>query len=507
MQKNLKPIRSFLLNHLGLNYSESRDNELYTKLTNAANNFGFENTGKYIGWLLENPNDDEIISKLAEFLTIGETYFFREKKSLDFIEYKYLPEIISKHKNEGQNLNIWCAACATGEEPYSIAILLKRTIPEIQNWNINLLATDINEAFLEKARTGIYTKWSFRLTPETFKNQHFKQVSENRFQIDQSIKEMVTFSNHNLAKGPFPPVSFKNIKFDIILCRNVLIYFSPEMVQHVASNFYKTLAENGVLIVSAVEASSLLSSAFQHFSYQGASVFEKDTKIQPYSNRKFPKLKTTNLLKDKNQFLEKDTINKVKPEEKLRFNSKQFISAHHGKMPLENEKEADEPQKSTYQRALNLFNSNKIPDAENLVNRLISGEEDVSAPIFILAAQIKANMGYLEEAEELCKKAIESDKVDAWAHYLLATILNEKGKVEEAIKALNNTLFLDNEFVLAYYALGSINIRIGKVNEGKKHFRNALSSLEKYAVDTEINGGEGLTAGRLNEIINSFLRN
>ncbi len=273
--QNIGEIREFLLTKLGLAFAENREKELYQKLSKASKNFNFTDTDDFIDWLKNQPLNDKQIQLLASSLTVGETYFFREKKALDYLEFDYLPELIRQRKGKTQQLKIWSAGCATGEEPYSIAILLQRIIPDFKNWDITIHATDINPDFLNKGQKGVYSRWSFRKTPESFKTRYFKELDKNYFQINDSAKSLVTFFYLNLASDIYPSLQNNISNYDVILCRNVLIYFSSEGIKLVASKLYEALKNQGVLLVSPVETSSLLSSQFMPFLYKGYTLFKK----------------------------------------------------------------------------------------------------------------------------------------------------------------------------------------------------------------------------------------
>ena len=261
-ETKLTHIRKKLLNQLGLNYTKNQEKELYRKLTDASAAFDYKNVDNFIQWLTNQELDKSQIKKLATFLTIGETYFFRERKALEYLEFDYLPKIINERKSSSKKIKIWSAACSTGEEPYSIAILLKRVIPDIEQWDIKIMASDINPTFLKKAKEGIYSKWSFRGNSEGFVFNNFKKIDNNRFQIKEDIKRMVTFSHINLASDSYPSTNNEIEDLDIILCRNVMIYFSPKGIRSVTTKLYKSLKKDGVLLVSPVEVSNLICDKF-----------------------------------------------------------------------------------------------------------------------------------------------------------------------------------------------------------------------------------------------------
>jgi len=493
----LTELRAFLLNKLGLHFKACQGKELYDKLKTASKNFGFDDTDKFILWLLNQPLNSDQTEKLATYLTIGETYFFREKKALDYLEFKYLPELIKKRKGKNQYLKIWSAGCASGEEPYSIAILLKRVIPDIKNWDITILATDINAAFLDRARKGVYTEWSFRSIPESFKTTHFKKTSKNKYKINHAIQKMVTFSYLNLAADPYPSLVNGTNAVDIILCRNVLIYFSHDGIKAVTTNFYNSLIDGGVLLVSPVETSSLISSKFSTFSYNRITIYNKDIE-NALKHKKINSEPVKLPDKPKLNIPLKNSLHKYK-KTKTHIHKTAKI-----KVPEKTAHKKKTVDHSDYKEAMAHYESGSFDKVEQLVNNAIKTKKGDLKPYIMLLARIKANKGLLDESKELCLRAISLDKVDAKAHYLLATVIYEQGKTKEAIHSLKKTLFLNHDFVPGHFLLGNISLNDGKKSESKKHFSNALKSLAKLNHSDVIAESDGLTAGRFTEIIHSM---
>ncbi len=202
------------------------------------------------------------IEILASHLTVGETYFFRDKRLFKTLEESILSELIQLRRNSGRYLRIWSAGCSSGEEPYSIAILLSKMIPDIGDWGITILATDINTRFLQKAADGVYGNWSFRDIEPGIKEGFFNQKEDGRFEVLSRIREMVTFSYLNLVEDAYPSLVNNTNALDIIFCRNVLMYFVPELAGKVVRNLHRSLVDGGFLIVSPTESSIPIFSQF-----------------------------------------------------------------------------------------------------------------------------------------------------------------------------------------------------------------------------------------------------
>src|SRR5438477_1931588 len=193
-------LSEFIAEKMGLHFPSERWGDLKRGLAGAAGEFGFADVAACARWLLSASLTQAQVQTLASHLTVGETYFFREKKTFDVLAESVLPELIGARRNREPRLRIWSAACCTGEEPYSLAMLLHQVIPDLQNWHVTILATDINERFLQKAVTGVYGEWSFRDVPAWIKGRFFQRTREGRYSILPEIRKHVTFAHLNLVE-------------------------------------------------------------------------------------------------------------------------------------------------------------------------------------------------------------------------------------------------------------------------------------------------------------------
>jgi chemotaxis protein methyltransferase CheR len=184
-------------------------------------------------------------------LTVGETYFFRNTPQFDALRQHILPELM-RRRQAMRHLRIWSAGCATGEEPYSIAMMLADLLPSDEFWQVSILATDINPLFLARARDGLYGSWSFRETPDAIRERFFTP-EQNRWRLHSAIRQMVTFTRLNLAEPCFPAILNGTYAQDLILCRNVTIYFDEPTTHQLIERFHSTLLPGGWLLVGHAE--------------------------------------------------------------------------------------------------------------------------------------------------------------------------------------------------------------------------------------------------------------
>ncbi len=213
--------------------------------------------------------------ELVILFTNIESYFFRDQEQFSLLRNHIFPEIIKrKHNNKTKTIRICSSGCSSGEEPYSLAILLKELIPDLEQWNLMILGIDINQVALQKARTGIYSSWSFRKVDAEIKQRYF-QIIDNEYHIDQQIKQMLKFQNLNLVKDPFPQQNSELREMDLIICRNVFIYFEASAIAKVLDKFYYTLQPLGYLITGHTELYSQNLSRFQTQVFPESLVYQR----------------------------------------------------------------------------------------------------------------------------------------------------------------------------------------------------------------------------------------
>ncbi|MCL5028936.1 MAG: chemotaxis protein CheR [Bacteroidetes bacterium] len=493
----LLKLSDFVAMHMGLYFPEEKLHDLEIGLVAAKKELNFEDTQDCIDWLISSSLTREQIEILASYLTIGETYFFRDTKYFEVLEKNILPQIIESNKNKGKRIRIWSAGCCTGEEPYSIAILLHKILSDIHDWNIKILATDINPVFLKKASSGIYSNWSFRKTPSIFKDKYFIKHDGLHFRILPSIKKLISFSYLNLVEEGYPSLNNDMNAMDLILCRNVLMYFIPELARKVALNLQKSLIKGGWIIVNPVEFNFLDQTGLIPVNLNGVILYMKDCNNPILNNEIFnhvieakPKKEIEFSLQLPFEF-EFNKINNIPEINELKENSYIIIETEN---PINRDSD-------WLVDAIDLFKAGLYDEAETRLLKKFS-TDNLNADGAILLARINANQGKLFEAFNWCQKAIQLDKTNPSYYYLQAIILQELGNIGEAIIYLEKTLFLDQNYVMAHWTLSKILIQEGKLKESKRHKLNAVNILKKYNNDAILPDCEGITIARLLLIIN-----
>ena len=362
-------------------------------------------------------------------------------------------------------------------------MLLDRLIPDPEKWHVTILATDINPQFLRKAANGIYSAWSFRDTPAWLKERYFTQLGDGRFEIQPRIRQMVSFSFLNLAEDAYPSLVNGTNAMDIILCRNVLIYFAQERAKQVVTKLHRSLVDGGWVITSPAETSATLFSEFATVQFPGAFLYRRMTNAG---------LRPAAALEYSDPWQDRDAR-----------------SAHASAHPLARAISSYEVSGGTRTEfAAQGVNAAVRPAptfAEAVNSSLDNGDDNGSDEREMLRRQARAcaDEGRLAEAVEWCVKAIAADKMNPAHYYLLATIEQERGQGDAAESALGRALYLEPDFILAHFALGNLCLAAGRRPEARRHFGNALTLLRECPADALLPEADGLSAGRLVEIIAS----
>jgi chemotaxis protein methyltransferase CheR len=482
-------LSEFIAERMGLHFAPERLADLQRGVVEAAQELGFADVAACVRWLLSASPAKAKLQVLASHLTIGETYFFRDKRTFDVLADCILPELIRSRRSGARRLRIWSAACSTGEEAYSLAILLRQVLPDSRDWGVTIMATDINGRFLHKAAAGIYGEWSFRDAPAGFKERYFKRTENGYYAILPEIKKLVTFAHLNLVEDVYPSLATDTNAMDVIFCRNALMYFTGPQLLKAIGNLHHALVEGGWLVVSPSEASHSLFRQFVTVNFPGAIFFQKsDAKVR-IKQTAAPPSETAESVSAAIELPSPSTL--------------QMPATQPTEPPPALVPEAPAPMAAPpgpYAVAEALYQQGCYAEAaDTLVGAL--DEHAPDPPAFSLLARALANQGNLAEALTWCDRWIAADRVDSAGHYLRAVILLEQDDKAQARASLQRAVYLHPDFVLAHFALGNLARSVGRNGEADKHFGNASHLLGGYQPDDALPESDGLTAGRLTETI------
>ncbi|MEG5159198.1 CheR family methyltransferase [Microcoleus sp. AT3-A2] len=477
-------------------------------------------------------------AKLVLLLTTTESYFMRDKGQFALLNRVIFPELIEQkrnlHKTLGMQptLRIWSAGCSTGEEPYSLAIVLKQLIPDWNQWKILILGTDINEKVIKKAPQGIYSHWSFRLVEPQIQKQYFHQ-RQNDWEINLELRESVNFSCVNLITDDFPNIYQNLYNIDLILCRNVFVYFEHKYISLVLKKFSKTLRPEGYLMTGHAEVYGQIMNEFEPKVFPESVVYQHREAV-PEENcqiesrfatvgeansafREFPK--ADNMGDDSGELLTGETMPprfttnsnfpeiEMPPVLKISNPLGNMLPSRYLEDGLPNNAVsvtekiiAENTQNPTPQmlilEAKKLFKNQDYAEAINKAQEAIDLQGH-NFDAYFLIAQVQANAGNYSQAIEYCNRARKVEPGSVYTDYLQAQIAEEQGQLEIAKKLLKRTIYMCPFFVSAYIELGNIYNKEGQVKRAIKMYNSSCEILEGLPPNTPIDSQGKMTASQV----------
>jgi chemotaxis protein methyltransferase CheR len=271
---DFRSIRDFIHDRSGIFYPESKKYILENRLSRRMAELGIKSYRDYL-YLVKYDVSQKEFNHLMNLTTTNETSFFRNPPQLNAFAREILPVVVeSKRAANELRLRIWSAGCSTGEEPYTLAIILRQEIRDIDNWNVEILANDISERVLYKARKGVYGELSLRSTDRQIVEEYFSREGDG-YRVSDDIKKYVKLNHVNLADSRKLSMY---AGMDIIFCRNVMIYFSDEVKKELVRSFYTCLNPGGFLFIGHSESLHGISRAFKLSYFKNALVYRKEAR-------------------------------------------------------------------------------------------------------------------------------------------------------------------------------------------------------------------------------------
>ncbi len=418
MLDSLTELKNLVHSEIGFSYYNENTRALEQCLQKRMEILKVSSYADYLKILTKNGEKTELDQLIAE-LTIGETFFFRHPDQFQILEEKVLPEVIAR-KQQTKTLRIWSAGCATGEEAYTIALILKnRFQAQLKDWKIKIIGTDVNKVFLDRAARATYTPWSFRdPSQRDYLMKNFADANGSR-ELRKELREMVQFSFHNLARHPIPSLTHDLFGFDVIFCRNVFIYFAPDTVRQILGKMAQCLAANGWLFLGPSDALMWNSDDAGLVRETTAPVFQRTT--------------------EKPAVVPKPQLVQAAP-----------VSAE------------DPVEIAAWPKAVA---TREMPQAQDAMQ--VEG---------ILLA---ANQGDMPTALEKITHLVEKEPLNAKAHYIFGIFLEDLGQPDAAFNAYRRALYLEPNFAIVLFRVGLTWQRKGDMRRARKHFELALGSVDR----------------------------
>ena len=434
-----------------------------------------------LGRAVQIPGDarDAVLTEL----TVGETYFFREAQQFDVLRTHILPSLLET-RGAMSPLRVWSAGCASGEEPYTVAMALREL-----GWShpARILGTDVARARLDAARRGRYTRWSLRgVSPARIERWFDKRAAH--FQLDPGILASVQFSALNLVADDYPSAATETMDQDLVLCRNVLIYFDMPTVALIATRLLAALAPNGWLLLGASDPPLSELVPCEVVMTPAGVAYRRDDRDPARMEaaaevRNRPPLARTYPAREPVEYAPLPSA--AAPV--------QYIP-----VPVAQSGAAVDDASAAYAAA-------DYPRAEALTRLLLA--RDAGVPdMWVLLIRSIANQGRLREADAECIRALDLHRLDPELHYVHAVLLSAADQHREAANAARRALYLDAQFVVAHLQLGDALARIGESDRAALAFENGLRELASLAEGAEVPGADGVPASRLRQLADMRLR-
>jgi chemotaxis protein methyltransferase CheR len=405
--------------------------------------------------------DENVFDRLITSLTVSETYFFREPRQFEFIRMQILPEL-QRRRAASAGLHFWSAGCATGEEAYSLALLLEQ---ERLGQRASILGTDISGTVLTLARKACYKPWSFRgNNPETMA-QYFDRRN-GRFVLQDKFRRRVEFRSLNLAGESYPSLATGTLNIDLILCRNVLIYFNQHTVARVARRLFAALADGGWLITGPSDPPLWDYAPFETKVTEAGVLYRRPSQVV-------------------SQLSIGELANSVECFSQLACDDEQLTKGSNATGFTQVVLQPDPKQT----RSPGGFDAEPSPAAE-LPNDI--------APC-VSSIRVLADAGQLSHAAMEAETAIQVFPLAAELHYMRAIVLAGLGQYDEASASLRRVVYLDPSLAVAHFTLGSILWRSGAMADARRCYRNALALCAERPPQERLQLSEDETAGRMAE--------
>ena len=478
METRLQSLKLLIANRTGLVIRDEDEKEFRTVVAGRLKKTGLAGMDEYYRLLEASPaKNDREWKKLVSFLTVGESYFFRDSDQFTLLRDQILPELISRHQRQ-RSLNIWSAGCSTGEEAYSLAMVIDELLPERQDWKIAILGTDINEEAIEKAKSGVFGAWSFRRVSPDVKKRYFSPISQG-WQLDERIRLMVDFRVENLL-DTHSGLGHAKTPMDLIVCRNVFIYFNREAITRALNTLCRVLGEEGYLVTGHGEllGQSPVGKGLRVIVHPESVLYQKMSRVQAASRQHLFEAR-----------VQRPPLPVSRPFHRAR---RPFTAS-----PAQRPKPvADRTNPNAGSVLESPFRDGQYLAVIETGQRLIK-EDPRNFEAYSFMARSYANLGLYEEATEMCRKMLELHAESVIAYLLLAHIAEARENYEEAKKLLKKVIYLEPKYVAAYIELSGIYDREHDNLRAETMRRSALELLKSLPTDAMIQPYEEVTAKEL----------
>lgn len=448
-------LKSRIIERTGHFYYQDKDDLLWERVRKRLRVTGLDDSTQYLALLEDAISGPAEWTRLEAEITIGETFFFRYAEQFTALRDTILPEIIAR-KQHDKRLRIWSAGCATGAEPYSLAILVSEMLGDTrEHWRTSIIGTDINESFLDAARQARFGKWALRSLKADERDRYFLPATTEQWQLRPEFRSLVRFERHNLLSllDKTSPLQFSD--FDLILCRNVLIYFHQDTVLQVVGALRDCLTDEGWMLLGHAEPNPSFATMMQALSLPGTVAYRR-------GSSELPALPTSSSSPPPSNLPE--TWAPLLP-------------------PVP--KPAPPPKKSPPPRPAPQPRPSASVKPDSVLDQI----------------RALANSGSVQAADDLCRQALAEHPLNAALHFYQGIVAQALRRPLDAEKSFLKGIYLDKSFAMAHYHLGLLLLSEGQQGPGRRALTNAAQLVAALPDDQELDEADGLTAGDLRNLV------
>lgn len=453
-------LKSRIIERTGHFYYQDKDDLLWERVRKRLRATGLPDSIEYLNLLDDAISGPAEWAKLETEITIGETFFFRYAEQFAALRDTILPEIIER-KSATRRLRIWSAGCSTGAEPYSLAILVNEILGErLGTWRVSIVGTDINDNFLDLARQAKFGKWALRALPADEKESYFLSTGKDQWQVRPEFRSLVRFEKHNLLSLLDGTSPLELTEFDLILCRNVLIYFHPETMIRIVEGLRDRLAEEGWMLLGHAEPNPAFSALMQTLNLPGTVAY------RPGSGQVLPS---------------------ALPLDRSKPDLKDWAPLLPVPAPAKQVKQQAFPRSTEASFSIPAAPIPQAPDA------LLDG------------IRAQANSGAFAAAVALCREALAIQPLNAALHFYHGLTLQALERPSEAETSFLKSIYLDKSFAMAHYHLGLLLLAERRSGPGRRALTNAARIAAAMPDDRLLDEADGLTALDLRNLVRIHL--
>ena len=511
--------REYIETRTGIHMDEGKQSYFAMNVDARMHALGLKDYSAYYTFLTTNSQGTKEFAELLDLILIKETFFFRDERQINTLIHNVIPAL--KEKKNGKEIRIWSAGCATGEEPYTLAMAIKENFPA-DAINFSIYATDISAGAVSYAKKGVYGKGSMRAIDKAILNKYFVQ-KDGRYHLMEEVKQRIHFDVVNLVE-PYLPIGENG--FDIIFCKNVIIYFELETIKKVIHRFYDTLAFGGYFFVGHSESLWQVSNEFTLEEIAGVFLYRKNAKnpIQSSSALKagerhasdeIPRLSSSQsgasqqyqyrqLSGNAASGIKENIISNRKAASVTKVSQRtgaETLLTHTGrKAPRTAGGSTGDREKLhvLLEKGLSFTGDDDEQILEDVQSIIEKDQKNTDAHLFL--GKIYANMGLYDKALRKAADVLTIDDLNADAYELMGSVYYKSNENEKAIVSFKRAIYLNEKMLLSHYYLGNLYKDANLFRQAVKEYKNVMRATETDIRGDECPVGEVFTVKQLNEI-------